>query len=119
MQRQAVSRSVIFDYAVAACCFWIAAGFFVDAWAHLHVPVETFFTPYHATFYSAMVAGSVIVVVFARRNLALGFTGWNALPAAYQTALWGIPIFFLGGVGDLIWHTFFGVEDRVEAVTSP
>jgi hypothetical protein len=41
------------------------------------------------------------------------------LPAAYQSALWGVPIFFIGGIGDLIWHTFFGIEDRVEAVTSP
>ena len=91
----------------------------MDSWAHLHVPVETFFTPYHAAFYSAMVAGSLILAVFARRNRALGFTGMNMLPAAYQSALWGVPIFFAGGVGDLIWHTFFGVEDRVEAVTSP
>jgi hypothetical protein len=43
----------------------------------------------------------------------------NVLPAAYQSALWGVPVFFAGGVGDLIWHTFFGVEDRIEAVTSP
>jgi hypothetical protein len=107
------------DLLVGIVGLWLAAGFLLDSWAHLHVPVETFFTPYHATFYSAMVVGSVIVVVVARRNLALGFTGMNALPAAYQTALLGIPIFFLGGVGDLIWHTFFGVEDRVEAVTSP
>jgi hypothetical protein len=28
-------------------------------------------------------------------------------------------VFFLGGVGDLIWHSFFGVENRIEAVTSP
>jgi hypothetical protein len=97
----------------------LAAGFLLDSWAHLHVPVETFFTPYHATFYSAMVVGTIILAVFARRNKALGFTGINVLPAAYQSALWGVPVFFAGGIGDLIWHTFFGVEDRVEAVTSP
>ena len=48
-----------------------------------------------------MVAGTLILAVVARRNLALGFTGFNALPAAYQTALWGIPVFFAGGIGDL------------------
>ena len=98
---------------------WLAAGFLLDSWAHLHIAIETFFTPYHAIFYSAMVAGALILAVFARRNFALGFTGFDMLPAAYQSALWGVPIFFAGGVGDLIWHTFFGVEDRVEAVTSP
>jgi hypothetical protein len=66
-----------------------------------------------------MVAGAIILAVFARRNFRLGYTGFDVLPAAYQSAMWGVPIFFAGGVGDLIWHTFFGVEDRVEAVTSP
>jgi hypothetical protein len=107
------------DLLVGLVGVWLAAGFLLDSWAHLHVPVETFFTPYHATFYSAMVAGALILAIFARRNLALGFTGIDTLPAAYQSALWGVPVFFAGGIGDLIWHTFFGVEDRVEAVTSP
>lgn len=107
------------DLLVGICGLWLAAGFLLDSWAHLHIAIETFFTPYHAIFYSAMVAGALILAVFARRNLALGFTGFDAVPAAYQAALWGVPVFFAGGVGDLIWHTFFGVEDRVEAVTSP
>jgi hypothetical protein len=107
------------DVLVGIVGLWLAAGFLWDSWAHLHVAIETFFTPYHAIFYSAMVAGTLVLAVFARRNFTLGFTGFDALPAAYQSALWGIPIFFAGGIGDLIWHTFFGVEDRVEAVTSP
>jgi hypothetical protein len=107
------------DLLVGLVGLWLAAGFLLDSWAHLHVPVETFFTPYHATFYGAMVVGTLILAVFARRNSRLGFTGLDVLPAAYQSALWGVPVFFAGGIGDLIWHTFFGVEDRVEAVTSP
>ena len=107
------------DLLVGIVGLWLAAGFLLDSWAHLHIAIETFFTPYHAAFYSAMVAGLLILAFFARRNSKLGYTGANVLPAAYQTALWGIPIFFAGGVGDLIWHTFFGIEDRVEAVTSP
>jgi hypothetical protein len=97
----------------------LAAGFLLDNWAHLHIPIETFFTPYHAVFYSAMVAGTVILALTARRNHKLGYRGGDVLPAAYQSALWGVPVFFAGGIGDLIWHTFFGVEDRIEAVTSP
>jgi hypothetical protein len=107
------------DLLVGIVGLWLAAGFLWDSWAHLHVAIETFFTPYHAIFYSAMVAGAIILAAFAQRNRALGFTGFDVLPAAYQSALWGVPIFFAGGIGDLIWHTFFGIEDRVEAVTSP
>jgi hypothetical protein len=118
-RRGAAPPSATLDVLVGIVGLWLAAGFLWDSWAHLHVAIESFFTPYHAIFYSAMVAGTLILAVVARRNLALGFTGLNALPAAYQNALWGIPVFFAGGVGDLIWHTFFGVEDRVEAVTSP
>ena len=118
-RRGAAPPDALLDLLVGIVGLWLAAGFLLDSWAHLHVAIETFFTPYHATFYGAMVAGTLILAVFARRNFKLGFTGFAMLPAAYQTALWGVPIFFLGGIGDLIWHTFFGVEDRVEAVTSP
>ena len=117
--RGAAPRSATLDLLVGIVGLWLAGGFLLDSWAHLHIAIESFFTPYHATFYSAMVAGTVILAIAARRNYQLGFTGWNVLPAAYQSALWGVPIFFAGGIGDLIWHTFFGVEDRVEAVTSP
>jgi hypothetical protein len=118
-RRRIAPPNALLDLLVGLCGLWLAAGFLLDSWAHLHIAIETFFTPYHAIFYSAMVAGASILAVFARRNFRLGFTGFDTLPAAYQAALWGVPVFFAGGIGDLIWHTFFGVEDRVEAVTSP
>jgi hypothetical protein len=34
-------------------------------------------------------------------------------------ALLGIALFGLGGVGDLVWHTLFGIEEGVEALLSP
>jgi len=95
---------------------WLAGGFLWDSWAHLHVGVESFFTPYHAVFYSAMLAGGIILGTVALRNRK---NGLRLLPAPYRRAMWGVPLFFLGGVGDLIWHSYFGVEDRIEAVTSP
>lgn len=97
----------------------MAIGFSADGWAHLHVAVESFFTPYHAIFYAAMAAGAIVLVVTAARNRARGYRGLNLWPPEYRLPLLGIPLFFLGGVGDLIWHTIFGVEERVEAVTSP
>ncbi len=112
-------RNATLDLAISVIGLWLASGFLWDSWAHLHVPVETFFTPYHAIFYAAMVAGAAVLIVAALRNRAQGYHGWNLLPKAYQAALIGVPIFFVGGIGDLIWHTLFGIEDRVDAVTSP
>jgi hypothetical protein len=119
LQRGPAPPDASLDLLTGIVGLWLAAGLLWDSWAHLHIAIETFFTPYHAIFYSAMIAGAIVLAVFARRNRASGFTGRNVLPAAYQSALWGVPIFFAGGAGDLIWHTFFGIEDRVEAVTSP
>jgi hypothetical protein len=107
------------DVAIGICGLWLSAGFLWDSWAHLHVGVETFFTPYHAIFYAAMVGAAVAFTVAARINDRKGYAFPNLLPTAYRRALIGVPVFFLGGVGDLIWHTFFGVENRIEAVTSP
>jgi hypothetical protein len=112
-------RNATLDLAISVIGLWLASGFLWDSWAHLHVPVETFFTPYHAIFYAAMLVGAIIMSVTALRNRAQGYRGWNVLPKAYQAALVGVPIFFVGGIGDLIWHTVFGIEDRVDAVTSP
>jgi len=44
MQQRTVPRSLVLDYAFGICSVWISAGFFLDAWAHGHVPVESFFT---------------------------------------------------------------------------
>jgi hypothetical protein len=112
-------RTPALDFIIAFCGIWLAAGFLFDSWAHLHVGVETFFTPYHAIFYAAMLVAAITFGVFAIVNQFRGYVYPRFLPVAYRRALIGVPVFFLGGVGDLIWHTFFGVENRIEAVTSP
>lgn len=111
-------RSPTLDLLMGIVGLMLAAGFSADGWAHLHVAVESFFTPYHAIFYTAMVLGAIILTIVALLNRSRGYTGFP-LPAAYRLPLWGIPLFFAGGVADLIWHSIFGVEERVEAVTSP
>ncbi|HYZ16156.1 MAG TPA: hypothetical protein VE591_07125 [Candidatus Acidoferrum sp.] len=119
MSSAAPPRDATLDLLIGIVGLWLAAGFLWDSWAHMHVAVETFFTPYHAIFYAAMLAGAAILVLTALRNRARGFRGRNLFPTAYQLPLLGVPIFFLGGIGDLIWHTIFGIEDRIDAVTSP
>jgi hypothetical protein len=112
-------RSPALDLIISFCGIWLAGGFLFDSWAHLHVGVETFFTPYHAIFYAAMLGAAITFGIFAVRNQLAGYAYPRFLPVAYRQALIGVPVFFLGGVGDLIWHTVFGVENRIEAVTSP
>jgi len=41
------------------------------------------------------------------------------MPSGYELSLLGVSLFALAGIGDLIWHTFFGFEVNLEAVLSP
>ena len=106
-----VPRSLSFDYAVGICSVWISAGFFLDAWAHGHVPVESFFTPYHGVFYSGMLAMVIVLAAFWLRH--------RGLPPGYRFAILGIPVFVLAGIGDLCWHLLLGIEEGVDALLSP
>ncbi len=119
MLQHAAPRSLVLDYAVGICGVWIAGGFFLDAWAHGHVPVESFFTPYHAVFYSGMLALALVIAAFGMRYRALGYDWSNVFPRPYRLALLGIPIFVLGGIGDMIWHHALGIEEGVDALLSP
>src|SRR5271156_6616568 len=103
MQR-AVPRTLAFDYAVGICSVWIASGFFLDAWAHGHVPIESFFTPYHGVFYSGMLALALVFATFVGINRRRGYDWANCVPRPYRLALLGVPIFLLAGIGDLCWH---------------
>ncbi len=102
------NRNAALDLLVGACTLWISCGFFLDAWAHGHVPIESFFTPYHALFYSGMLALVAVLVAFRKR-----------IPSAYRLPLLGIPIFILSGIGDMLWHRLLGVEEGVDALLSP
>lgn len=112
-------RSLWLDYAVGICGIWISGGFFLDAWAHGHVPVESFFTPYHAVFYSGMLALAVVMVGFALRSRSRGYPWIDVFPRPYRLALLGIPIFIIAGIGDILWHRILGIEEGVDALLSP
>lgn len=99
---------------------WFVAGLYLDGWAHNHGKVDnTFFTPWHAVFYSGYVAiaCTLIAIVFlAQRH---GLTWQRELPVALRHAVIAAPIFALAGVGDLWWHTTFGFETGIEPLLSP
>jgi hypothetical protein len=91
---------------------WFTVGLFLDAWAHNNVPrLETFFTPWHAVFYSGFVATAAWVVWTARNR--------QAIPRGYGPAVVAVLGFAIAGVGDAAWHTVFGIEQNINILFSP
>jgi hypothetical protein len=41
------------------------------------------------------------------------------VPGGYELSLLGVPLFLIGGIGDLIWHTLFGFEVGIAPLLSP
>ncbi|MEF2278435.1 hypothetical protein V3W47_08980 [Deinococcus sp. YIM 134068] len=100
---------------------WLLLGLFVDGWAHNRFgeTLETFFTPWHALFYSGFLAVAGWCLWLARRGWRRGGRGLAAFPEGYALAALGVPLFGLGGLGDMGWHTAFGIEVGIEALLSP
>jgi hypothetical protein len=118
-ERPAGSRR--FDWPAALLGLWLMLGMFLDGFAHHNLPesLETFFTPWHGILYSGFLALAGFILFHQFRNMRNGYH-WNwALPAGHSLALIGVAAFALGGVGDLVWHTVFGIEEGVEALLSP
>ena len=100
---------------------WLVIGLFIDGYAHAEIietETEDFFTPWHAIFYSGfMFTASVIGWITARRSAPGPVRDW--LPPGYGWAAIGVGVFAVGGLGDGIWHTVFGVENGIDALLSP
>ncbi|MGH9895477.1 MAG: hypothetical protein ACREA0_26535, partial [bacterium] len=87
----------------------------LDGWAHVtRGGVETFFTPWHAAFYSGFVAVALWTIFLVQK--AREATG---VPVGYRLGLSGLVIFAAGGVGDLLWHQLLGIETSIDALISP
>lgn len=107
------------DLLTALLSAWLIAGVFLDAWAHNTRPdLETFFTPWHAVLYSGFLAtGGWITWTVGRTRRSAG--SWAALPAGYGLAGYGVILFAVAGLGDMLWHVVFGVERELAALLSP
>src|SRR5436190_14300190 len=120
---------------------WWLGGLFIDGWAHSNIPqLETFFTPWHAVFYSGYLAVAftlLIEIILNLRKSALSAGGstpalvtlvreslpdhrWlRAIPVGYELSALGVVIFGVSGIGDLTWHLILGIERGTEALLSP
>lgn len=99
---------------------WTSLGFFIDGWAHINVVgVETFFTPWHAVFYSGFAAGAAWICWLVWLNHRRGARGVAAIPIGYGAAVIALAVFAACGVGDYLWHLFIGVERSIDILFSP
>lgn len=109
-----------FDWLMAGLSVWLIGGAYVDGWAHTHGRTDTsFFTPWHAVLYSGFLAVALVLAVQVLRGMARQRAWRIVLPRGYVLSLLGAGIFWLGGIGDMFWHTWFGIEKDVEALLSP
>lgn len=73
--------------------------------------------PVHGVLYSGFLA-TALVIVAASIDRGHGRLAPRA-PDGYTPALAGVVLFLVGGLGDSVWHTLFGIEQDVDALLSP
>ncbi|MCC7451798.1 MAG: hypothetical protein IT324_30595 [Anaerolineae bacterium] len=119
-ERAPVIGGLRFDALIAALSAWLIGGAYLDGWAHAHGKVDTsFFTPWHAVLYSGYLAVAIALCATMIINQRRGASWGRALPPGYELSLIGVAVFGLGGAGDVLWHTAFGIEKGIEALFSP
>jgi hypothetical protein len=108
------------DLVTVVLSTWLVGGLFVDGWAHNTRPqLETFFTPWHALFYSGFAATAAWIAWSVWSRHRAGAAWPDSVPAGYGPALAGLALFAASGLGDMAWHLAFGVEQDVAALLSP
>ena len=109
-----------FNLLAAFISVWSVFGVYLDGWAHYHLAnLDSFYTWWHAVLYSGVSVGGVILTIVGLRNYGRGLPLAQVLPKGYGVPYLGIGLFVLGGIGDMIWHTLFGIEIGIEALLSP
>ncbi|HZM75956.1 MAG TPA: hypothetical protein VFC19_09530 [Candidatus Limnocylindrales bacterium] len=97
---------------------WLTIGLMLDAWAHNNVPgLETFFTPWHAVFYTGFLATAAWIWWIVRGPLPAGRLG--EIPVGYGAAIVAVGVFAASAAGDMLWHNIFGVEQTIDILFSP
>ncbi|MGN9847293.1 hypothetical protein ACTMTI_55375 [Nonomuraea sp. H19] len=108
------------DLVTALLGVWFGIGLMIDAWAHRNLAeLETFFTPWHAAFYSGFAAVSGWIIWQVWRNVRAGRQGLAAVPQGYLAGLVAVPAFAAFGMADMAWHTLLGIEQSLDILFSP
>lgn len=111
----------LYEWLYLLCCAVFTFGLFLDGWAHNHLDsaLETFFTPWHAVFYTGylMTAVALFLWTAGRRSKMGSFI--DAVPVGHGLSIVGALLFMVGGMGDMLWHVVFGVEADIDALLSP
>ena len=95
-------------------------GLYLDVWAHRTLGVvETFFTVWHAMFYSGFFATGAWLAGSIMRLTRHAGARKLIIPFGYNTAVIGFAVFGAGGVFDWLWHTIRGIEQNLTALMSP
>lgn len=108
-----------FDAIFLIASFWLIGGTYADAWAHGHLKLDTFFTPWHGVLYTGVLAVAAVLAGTIAINHRRGATWHKAIPTGYDLSVFGIFAMFFIGVGDGVWHTLFGIEQNTDAALSP
>ena len=109
-----------FELITVVLSFWYLGGLFIDGWAHNNGRTdESFFTIWHAVFYSGFAVVALFYAYTVWTNVNRGKAWSQALPKGHHLSLIGIVIFALGGGADMVWHEVFGIEEDIEALLSP
>ena len=118
--RVAPVGGVAFQWIMVALLGLLLGGLFLDGWAHTHNRVDqSFFTPWHAAFYSGYASVALGLAGALLLNYRRGYVARKAVPRGYELSLLGVAMFGGGGGFDLWWHSSFGIERSMEAATSP
>jgi hypothetical protein len=96
-------------------------GAHVDAWVHVHrgFAVESFWTWSHALLYAGKAATVALLAAYGVESWHRGEPRARWLPPGYRLVGLGVWLFAVGGVFDLGWHAWVGVEATIEALLSP
>jgi hypothetical protein len=106
------------DLVTVLLATWLIGGLGLDGWAHsqLEGRLESFFTPWHAVFYSGWTATALWVLWMVQTRRAEHGTWTQAVPRGYGLGVVGVAVFAVGGVGDLLWHQVFGIETGIALI---
>jgi hypothetical protein len=107
------------DWLVIAAAAWLGGGLYWDGWAHGYGQPDSFWTIWHAAFYSGFLVCAAVLLGAVAQARSRATTWREAIPAGYTAAVAGVFIFGVGGVFDMIWHTTFGIELSTDALLSP